>query len=273
MRKQRMDGIPSEYRDLAPEKSLAIFDDMLTGSDEGRKWCIRAKISVDDPNKAMRDPVIYRCNLDPHHRTGTTWKAYPSYDLTVPILDSIEGVSHALRTTEYNDRDAQYDWIVDTLKLRKAVHYNFARLSFVRTLMSKRKLKTLVEDGIVTGWDDPRMPTVRGIMRRGLTVPALREFIVLLGPSKSVVTMDWTTIWAINKKHIDPVSARYTAVVKENAVPVKLIGGPAKPEAVDTLKHAKYDLGSKTVWRSENLTIDQEDAASFAEGEEILLMK
>jgi glutamyl-tRNA synthetase len=151
---ERMEGIPSKRRDSSVEESLAHFEEMKTGSEEGQKWCIRAKISFDDKNKAMRDPVIYRCQLTPHARTGSTWKVYPTYDFTCPILDSVEGVTHALRTIEYRDRNPQYEWMLNAHKLRKVQIWDFARMNFVRTLLSKRKLTKLVESGAVWGWDE-----------------------------------------------------------------------------------------------------------------------
>lgn len=154
MAHERMDGIPSKRRDSSVEESLARFEEMKTGSEEGQKWCIRAKISFDDKNKAMRDPVIYRCQLTPHARTGSTWKVYPTYDFTCPILDSVEGVTHALRTIEYRDRNPQYEWMLNAHKLRKVQIWDFARMNFVRTLLSKRKLTKLVESGAVWGWDE-----------------------------------------------------------------------------------------------------------------------
>lgn len=162
MRAQRMDGIASARRDLSVEDSLARFAEMATASPEGKRWCIRARMSVDDPNKALRDPVIYRVNDLAHHRTGTTWKMYPTYDFACPVVDSLEGVTHALRTNEYRDRNPQYQWMLDALDLRKVDVWDFGRLAFVYTLLSKRKLKWFVEEGHVSGWDDPRFPTVRG---------------------------------------------------------------------------------------------------------------
>lgn len=200
LRQERMDGIPSKRRDALPEESLAHFKEMQAGTEEGKQWFIRAKISMSDPNKAMRDPVIYRCSPQPHHRTGDRWKVYPTYDFCCPIVDSIEGVTHALRTTEYNDRDAQYQWFIKALKLRGVYNWNFSRLNMVRTLLSKRKLTNFVNDGTVRGWDDPRMPTVRGIRRHGMTIPALQEFILRQGPSKNIVLQDWAAFWATNKK-------------------------------------------------------------------------
>jgi len=219
MRKERMDGIASRRRDRSIEENLAIFEQMKEGTEIGLKNCIRAKLSVDNPNKAMRDPVIYRCNIEvPHHRTGTTWKMYPTYDFACPIVDSLEGVTHALRTTEYTDRNPQYQWFLDTLKLRQVHMWDFARMNFIRTVLSKRKLTKLVDAGDVWGWDDPRMPTIRGVRRHGMTISALRDFILKQGPSRNIVVMDWTNFWASNKKEIDPIAPRHTGVEIKDAV-------------------------------------------------------
>ncbi|KAK7516976.1 glutamyl-tRNA synthetase [Phyllosticta citriasiana] len=274
MRKERMDGIASKRRDASVEENLAHFEEMKKGTEEGKRWCIRAKLSVDDPNKALRDPVVYRCNPQEHHRTGATWKVYPTYDFCCPIVDSLEGVTHALRTTEYKDRDAQYQWFIKALKLRGVHNWDFARMNFVRTLLSKRKLTKLVDAGLVWGWDDPRMPTVRGIRRRGMTIPALQEFILKQGPSKNIVNLDWTTFWATNKKYIDPIAGRYTAVESTDKVPVKIVGfahpGPYTEEKPLHAKNA--DVGMKKVTFSSEVLLDQEDAQSFAQDEEITLM-
>ena len=200
LRKERMDGIESRRRNASPADSLARFEEMRKGTPEGTRWFVRAKISVDDPNKAMRDPAIYRCSPQAHHRTGDAWKVYPTYDFCCPVVDSLEGVTHALRTTEYKDRDAQYQWMLRALRLRPVHNWDFARMNFVRTLLSKRKLTKFVQEGIVWGWDDPRMPTVRGIRRRGMKVEALQEFILKQGPSKNIVNLDWSLFWATNKK-------------------------------------------------------------------------
>jgi glutamyl-tRNA synthetase len=274
MREERMNGIASRRRDMSVEENLARFAEMKAATEEGLRWCIRAKIDpVDNPNKAMRDPVIYRCNLTPHHITGTTWKIYPTYDFCVPILDSIEGVTHALRTIEYKDRNPQYDWIQDALHLRKVHIWDFSRMNFVRTLLSKRKLTKFVNDGVVWGWDDPRFPTIRGIRRRGMTIPALREFILKQGPSRNIVNLDWTIFWATNKKYIDPVSPRHTVVIKEHAVPCNIRGARAAAHVEEKPRHNKNPgLGAKRVVYSPKVLIDQEDAQSFARDEEITLM-
>ena len=273
MRAERMDGIASKRRDATVEANLAAFEEMKAGSDEGIRWCIRAKISVDNPNKAMRDPVIYRCNPSPHHRTGTTWKIYPTYDFCVPIVDSLEGVTHALRTMEYRDRNPQYAWMQEALGLPSVHIWDFARLNFIRTLLSKRKLTKFVDQGVVWGWDDPRFPTIRGIRRRGMTIGALREFILRQGPSRNVVNLDWHQFWATNKRYIDPVAPRFTAVTKENAVTCTIKGARQSPYTEMKPKHGKNpDVGAKRVTYGPTIIIDQEDAQSFAQDEEITLM-
>ncbi|RYP03279.1 hypothetical protein DL765_010559 [Monosporascus sp. GIB2] len=277
MRDERGKGIASKRRDRTVEENLRIFDEMKNGTEEGLKNCIRAKISVDNPNKAMRDPVIYRCNPnDPHHRTGTKWKMYPTYDLACPVVDSLEGVTHALRSTEYTDRNPQFQWFLDTLKLRQVYMWDFARMNFIRTFLSKRKLAKLVDTGRVWGWDDPRMPTIRGVRRRGMTIPALRDFILKQGPSRNVVSMDWASFWATNKKEIDPVAPRHTAILKKDAVKVAIMGDdtPAEPRSEDKPLHPKNPaVGAKKVVFSKELIMDQADAKSFKYGEEITIMQ
>jgi glutamyl-tRNA synthetase len=284
MQKQRMDGLTSARRDESVEDSLARFEEMKAGTEEGQRWCIRAKLSVDSPNKALRDPVIYRCVVKytddegverqiVHHRTGAKWKIYPNYDFCCPIVDSLEGVTHALRTTEYQDRNDQYQWMLKALNLRKVDIWGFARLNFIRTLLSKRKLTRLVNSGAVSGWDDPRFPTVRGIRRRGMTVAALREFMVGQGPSRNVVNMDWTIFWATNKKYIDPVAPRHTAIVTHKSVLCHVKGAPAEVEYKEKPKHGKNpDVGTKKVAYSDEIYVEQVDAQSFVQDEEITLM-
>lgn len=276
MRAQRMDGIASKRRDRTVEENLRIFEEMTKGSEEGLKNCIRAKVSVDDPNKALRDPVIYRCNVeDPHHRTGTRWKVYPTYDLACPLVDSKEGVTHALRSTEYTDRNPLYQWFIDTLKLRQVYMWDFSRINFVRTFLSKRKLASLVDSGKVSGWDDPRFPTIRGVRRRGLTIPALREFIIKQGPSRNVVNMDWAGLWALNKKVIDPIAPRHTAISDKDRVKVTLTGAdvPEAPRTEERPKHPKNaEVGKKNVVFSDEIWVDQADAKAFKQDEEITAM-
>jgi hypothetical protein len=157
---------------------------------------------------------------------------YPTYDFCCPIVDSIEGVTHALRTNEYRDRNPQYQWMIDALGLRKVEIWDFGRINFVYTLLSKRKLKAMVDKGLVRGWDDARFPTVRGdflyssapsswltgalgIRRRGLTIEALRQYMLAQGPSQAFTSLEWDGIWASNKKIIDPVAPRFVAVLMD----------------------------------------------------------
>ncbi|EGE00110.1 glutamyl-tRNA synthetase [Trichophyton tonsurans CBS 112818] len=263
---ERRHGIASKCRGLSVDESLYHLLQMKSGSPEGQGWCIRAKISVDDLNKAMRDPVIYRCNPQPHHRTGDKWKLYPTYDFCAPVLDSIEGITYALRTNEYRDRNAQYSWIQQALGLREVTIWDFSRMNFVQTVLSKRKLALLVEKQVVWGWDDPRMPTIRGVRRRGMTIPALR-------PSRNIINLDWTSIWAINKKFIDPIASRYTAIMRKDMVYAQVNGVGDSPLVKQKQKHPKSpNLGLRDVVYSSKIFLDQDDALSFLPNEEITLM-
>jgi glutamyl-tRNA synthetase len=174
-------------------------------------------MSVDNPNKAMRDPVIFRCNIDdPHHITGTKWKVYPTYDFAAPVVDSAEGITHALRANEYRDRNPQYNWFFDALEIRPVHIFDYSKVNFVYTLLSKRKLKWFVEEGHVSGWDDPRFATIRGIRRRGMTIDALRSYILSQGASQKNIELEWDKIWVTNKKVIDPAAPRFTALVAQD---------------------------------------------------------
>ncbi|KAK0536027.1 glutamate--tRNA ligase [Tilletia horrida] len=279
MRAERMDGIASARRDASVEDNLARFADMSTGSEEGKKWCLRAKMSVDNPNKAMRDPVIYRCNDTPHHRVGTTWKVYPTYDFACPVIDSLEGITHALRTNEYRDRNPQYQWFLDALKLRKVEIWDFGRLNFVYTLLSKRKLTWFVDNGLVPGWDDPRFPTVRGIRRRGMTIDTLHQFMIAQGPSQALINMEWDSIWSLNKRNLDPVVPRYVALDKTGLVKATIEvvdeqgAAVATPFEKDIPRHKKNEsLGQKKTIFDSTVYLEQEDAKSFAQGEKVTLM-
>ncbi|KZT51249.1 glutamate-tRNA ligase [Calocera cornea HHB12733] len=272
MRAERTERLPSKRRDMTPAQTLARFEEMKAGTAEGQRWCIRAKISYDDVNGALRDPVIYRCNMTPHHRTGSAWKVYPTYDFACPIVDSLEGVTHALRTNEYRDRNPQYHWFLAALGLRDVHVWDFSRIAFIYTLLSKRKLHWFVNEGLVGGWDDPRFPTVRGIRRRGLTVEGLKQFILAQGPSQSQLLLEWDTIWALNKKVIDPVAPRFWAVLKENAVKVTL-AGVSGVEVKSVPRHKKNpEVGEKKTVYSGEVYVEQEDAVSFDDNEEITLM-
>lgn len=283
MRQERTDGIASKCRDIDPEESLKIFMKMKSG--EYKDYCLRAKISVDNPNKAMRDPVIYRHIDLPHHATGDKYKIYPTYDFTVPILDSIEGVTLALRTNEYRDRNDQYYWFVDTLNLsNKPKIHDFSRLNFENTVISKRKMKYYVEKGYVTGWDDPRMCTLRGLARLGMNMDVLKEYIIQQGASQKSSIVSWDKIWALNKRTIDQYSPRYSAIPLKDFVvchiDCNIEENKTHPLCLDTNdkfievpKHKKNpELGNKNLLLSNEILLSQEDAIVLKQGEEFTLM-
>ncbi|XP_066249632.1 bifunctional glutamate/proline--tRNA ligase [Euwallacea similis] len=266
MKLERELKVESACRNNSVEANLKIWEEMKKGSEIGQKYCIRAKIDMQSPNGCMRDPTIYRCKNEEHPRTGTKYKVYPTYDFACPIVDAIEGVTHTLRTMEYHDRDAQFYWFIEAMGLRKPHIWEYSRLSMTNTVLSKRKLTWFVEQGLVDGWDDPRMPTVRGVLRRGMTVQGLKEFIIAQGSSRSVVFMEWDKIWAFNKKVIDPIAPRFTTV--DAIEPVLVTVNGAKEECIIVPKHPKNpDVGNKEVWLGPKVLIDRADAECLKEGD------
>lgn len=200
---------------------------------------------------------------------------YPTYDFACPVVDSLEGVTHALRTSEYRDRNPQYEWMLEATGVRKVEIWDYARINFTYTLLSKRKLKWFVEEGHVRGWDDPRFPTVRGIRRRGMTIEGLTQFMLLQGPSHAITNLEWDVIWTINKRIIDAVAPRYTALDDADKVTATVTGSeaPAEPTTKKMPLHKKNaDVGEKETTYSSEILIDQADALSFEQDEEITLM-
>jgi bifunctional glutamyl/prolyl-tRNA synthetase len=266
MKAQREQKIESSNRNNTYEQNAKLWEEMKKGTAQGQKYCVRAKIDMQSPNGCLRDPTIYRCKNEPHPRTGDKYKVYPTYDFACPIVDAMEGVTHTLRTMEYHDRDPQFYWFIDALGLRKPHIWEYSRLSMTNTVLSKRKLTWFVNEGLVDGWDDARMPTVRGVLRRGMTVQGLKEFIIAQGSSRSVVFMEWDKIWAFNKKVIDPIAPRFTALDFDSPVTVNVKG--VKEECLTVPKHPKNnDVGTKSVWIGPKILIDRVDAESLKEGE------
>ncbi|XP_021248652.1 bifunctional glutamate/proline--tRNA ligase isoform X3 [Numida meleagris] len=266
MKAEREQRTESKHRNNCVNKNLQMWEEMKKGTEYGQTCCLRAKIDMNSNNGCMRDPTLYRCKNQPHPRTGTTYKVYPTYDFACPIVDSIEGVTHALRTTEYHDRDEQFYWIIEALGIRKPYIWEYSRLNLNNTVLSKRKLTWFVNEGLVDGWDDPRFPTVRGVLRRGMTVEGLKQFIAAQGSSRSVVNMEWDKIWSFNKKVIDPVAPRYTALLKDAVVPVNV--PEAQEEMKEVAKHPKNaDVGLKPVWYGSRVLIEGADAETLTEGE------
>lgn len=184
-------GKNSPYRDRGIEENLSLFEKMRAGDFADGEKVLRAKIDMASPNLNMRDPVIYRIVHASHHRTGDAWCIYPMYDFAHPLEDAVEAVTHSICTMEFEDHRPLYDWFILNCGCENVPRqYEFARLSLTHTLMSKRYLKKLVDDGVVTGWDDPRMPTLSGVRRRGYTPAAIRDFADRIGVSKANSEVD-----------------------------------------------------------------------------------
>ena len=267
MKLDREKRLESSCRSQSVDENIRKWNEMMKGSEEGQKFCVRAKIDFESKNGCLRDPVIYRCKAEPHPRHGNKYKVYPTYDFACPIVDSVEGVTHALRTSEYVDRDPQYYWFIDALALRKPTIAAYSRLNMMNTVLSKRKLTFLIDEKLVNGWDDPRMPTVQGILRRGLTVEGLKQFIIAQGSSKHIVFMEWDKIWAFNKKYLDPIVPRYTAIEQKDAVTVTLEGYDSQLDIEIALHPKDPNVGKRSVKVSKELLIEQVDAAQLKDGE------
>ena len=221
-------GTNSPFRDRPAEESLQLFRDMKAGKYKDGEHILRAKMSEDamaSPIMTNRDPALYRIRHAHHHRTGDKWCIYPMYDYTHPISDALENITHSLCTLEFTDHRPFYDWLVETLAeggfFRKPVprQYEFARLNLTYVVTSKRKLRSLVDDGIVTGWDDPRMPTIVGLRRRGYTPESIQLFCERIGVSKADGWIDMSTLEGALRDDLDPKAPRAIAVLR----PLKLI--------------------------------------------------
>jgi len=274
MREERGAGIESKYRSNSLATNLELWEEMKKGTPRGQECVMRAKIDMQSQNKVLRDPTFYRVVADhPHLRTGDKYKAYPTYDFACPIVDSIEGVTHALRSSEYHDRNALYLWVFDKLQIRPVVIQDFSRLNFSYTLLSKRKLQWFVDSNKVTGWDDPSFPTIQGLFRRGLTLEALKEFILAQGSSKNINLMDMAKLWALNKKILDPIVPRHTVIDADSKVVLTLTNGPASFERKEVPKHKKNSsLGNKHVYYTSKVYLEGLDARSIKLNEEVTLM-
>eukprot|EP01128_Nolandella_sp_AFSM9_P005782 TRINITY_DN2859_c0_g1_i1.p1 TRINITY_DN2859_c0_g1~~TRINITY_DN2859_c0_g1_i1.p1 ORF type:complete len:722 (-),score=235.94 TRINITY_DN2859_c0_g1_i1:152-2317(-) len=270
---QRDNFEPSPNREKSVEENLKIWEEMKKGTELGATYALRAKIDYKSKNGTMRDPVIYRVVDFPHNRTGDKYKVYPIYNFACPIVDSHEGVTHALRSNEYHDSEEQYYWFLKNIPgLNHVQIKDFGRVDFSYTVLSKRKLQWFVDENIVSGWDDPRFPTVQGIVRRGLTMEALKQFIFDLGDSRKPVKLDILRLWAFNKKFIDRAIPRHTAVKLENQVPLTLDSSVTQGTISVAVHNNNADLGKKDVAVGPNLLVEQEDAVLFKVGEEVTLM-
>ncbi|VAH76037.1 unnamed protein product [Triticum turgidum subsp. durum] len=273
MRSERMDGVESKRRNSTVEENLSLWKEMVNGTKRGTECCVRGKLDMQDPNKSLRDPVYYRCNPDSHHRVGSKYKVYPTYDFACPFVDALEGVTHALRSSEYHDRNAQYYCILQDMGLRRVEIYEFSRLNMVYTVLSKRKLLWFVQNNMVEDWTDARFPTVQGIVRRGLKIEALIQFILEQGASKNLNLMEWDKLWTINKKIVDPVCGRHTAVLKDKRVLFTLTNGPEEPFVRILPRHKKHEgAGKKATTFANRIWLEYADASVVSVGEEVTLM-
>ena len=213
-------GQPSPYRDRTPEENLQLFREMRDGKYQDGEKVLRAKIDMASPNLNMRDPVLYRISRAEHHRTGNEWVIYPMYDFAHPLEDAYEGITHSICTLEFEDHRPLYDWVIEHCDLPSRPHqYEFARLNLTQTIMSKRYLKKLVDEGVVTGWDDPRMPTISGLRRRGYTPASIRDFCERIGVAKANSEVDVRLLEHCVREDLNAHAPRIMAVLR----PLKLI--------------------------------------------------
>lgn len=250
----------SPYRDRPMEESLDLFTRMRTGEFEDGRMTLRAKIDLTSGNFNMRDPVIYRINHCPHHRQGNTWCIYPMYDFAHPIEDMMEGITHSLCSLEFEDHRPLYNWVVEHVDIdANPRQIEFARLGINYTVMSKRKLRKLVEEGYVSGWDDPRMPTLCGLRRRGYTPASVRTFCEKIGVAKVPNTVEVALLEACLREDLNENARRAMAVLH----PVKLTLTNYPADQTDTFEvennPAKPEDGSRTVTFSKHLWIEADD--------------
>jgi glutaminyl-tRNA synthetase len=213
-------GVESPYRNTSPEENTELFHKMKAGEFESGACCLRAKIDMSSSFMCMRDPVIYRVRFAHHHQTGDEWCIYPMYDFTHCISDAIEGITHSLCTLEFQDNRRLYDWVIENISVPATPRqYEFSRLNLAYTVLSKRKLIQLVEENYVSGWDDPRMPTIAGLRRRGYTPSSIREFCQRIGVTKMDNVIEVSNLEGCIRDDLNVVSNRAMAVLD----PVKVV--------------------------------------------------
>ncbi len=252
-------GKNSPYRDTSVEENLALFNKMRDGGFADGECCLRAKIDMASSFMCMRDPVLYRIKRAHHHQTGDKWCIYPMYDFTHCISDAIEGISHSLCTLEFQDNRRVYDWVLDNISIDcRPRQYEFSRLNLEYTMMSKRKLNALVTENHVNGWDDPRMPTIAGLRRRGYTPASVREFCKRIGVTKQINTIEMGMLEACIREDLENAAPRAMAVLD----PVKLVitnYPEGEGEQLTAPAHPKLDMGTRTLPFGRELFIDRAD--------------
>ena len=255
-------GKPSPYRDRTVEENLDLFERMKNGEFEDGAHTLRAKIDMASPNMNMRDPAIYRIVHTSHHRQGNKWCIYPLYDFAHPIQDALEGITHSLCSLEFENHRPLYEWVVDNVGFEvKPKQREFARLNVTHTVMSKRYLRQLVETGLVDGWDDPRMPTLCGLRRRGYTPSAIFDFVDRAGVAKAYSVVDIELLEHCIREELNATAARRIAVTK----PVKLIVDNYPDDKVEYFdlpnNPQDADAGTRAVPFTRELYIDADDFA------------
>lgn len=253
-------GIESPDRSKSVEQNLAEFEKMRAGEYDEGKASLRARIDMQSPNMNMRDPVLYRIRKVPHHQTGDKWCIYPSYDFAHGQEDAIEHITHSICTLEFQDHRPLYEWFLDNLPVpARPTQYEFARTNLNYTVTSKRKLKKLVDEGVVNGWDDPRMPTVSGMRRRGYTPAAIRRFSEMVGVSRSDGTADVSMLEHAIRDDLNTNAARAMAVLS----PLKLVIQNLPEGEVQEMTAAAHpnrpELGSRILPFTRDIYIDRED--------------
>ncbi|SFN49962.1 glutamine--tRNA ligase [Xenorhabdus japonica] len=252
-------GKNSPYRDRSVEENLALFEKMRAGELAEGKACLRAKIDMTSPFIVMRDPVIYRIKFAEHHQSGNKWCIYPMYDFTHCISDALEGITHSICTLEFQDNRRLYDWVLDNITIDcHPRQYEFSRLNLEYAVMSKRKLNQLVVENIVDGWDDPRMPTISGLRRRGYTAASIREFCRRIGVTKQDNNVEIAALESCIRDDLNENAPRAMAVLD----PVKLVieNIPEGEVILIMPNHPnKPEMGSREVPFSRELYIDRAD--------------
>ena len=253
-------GQDSPHRNRPVEENLELFHKMKAGEFDEGDYVLRAKIDMGAPNLNMRDPVLYRIREADHYRTGAAWRIYPMYDFTHCLSDAIEGVTHSLCSLEFEDHRPLYDWFIDNLAPpARPRQYEFARLNLEHTVLSKRKLIELVRERRVKGWDDPRMPTLSGLRRRGFTPRSIREFCERIGVTKSDAYIDMAALEHVIREELDAKAPRRMAVLR----PLKVVidNYPEdEEELLDAANHPQNDgLGSRQVPFAKTLYIERDD--------------
>jgi glutaminyl-tRNA synthetase len=252
-------GKDSPYRERSINENLDLFERMKAGEFPNGSRTLRAKIDMASPNITMRDPVLYRILKVSHHRTGDKWVIYPMYDFTHCLSDSIEGITHSLCTLEFENNRALYDWVLDQLEVYHPQQIEFARLNLSYTVLSKRKLLQLVEDGVVESWDDPRMPTLSGLRRRGYTPQAIRDFCNHIGVSKTNSIIDIALLEFFIRKDLNTRAPRKMGVLR----PLKVVITNYPEGQVEELQAINNpedeSMGTRQVPFSRVLYIEQDD--------------